>query len=555
MIRENSFTFNGDYFEDLIDGYETINASGRELVGIEHNVITVANADGAIYKSRRNLERVIKIDFIIRGNGSVDVRSKIAKLSGLIQTENAKIVFKDESDKFLIGTISDTPEAQVYQNGAVGSFSITCHDPRKFSVSEYSVPTSTVIEDEGISTVFSVDYDGAILSHPIITAVMGTSASDVQGNGFIGFIDNNGNMLQFGEPDELEGRDFTRSETLKNAKFASVIDSLYNHTAIAKLIGGYVQTGTIKIANSMLCGSNMGTGASWHGSSATAALPTDSNGAVGSQNCTYTCRYRFQVSSVKQNGMLQILLVSNSRLSGFAKVNSPTGDPHAQKYYDIDGYDDDGNAVYVRSDDRTVNPDKVYYTSSGAALTSDNIVAGIRFYKTGTSKSAKADLYVAGVRKKTITFTAYGSNKTSNGTVKISKAGGKITFTLGGKNYSFSSNNITSALITKNSFYFGKYKGVAGIKYQGILNCSLVKNSVYKWEDIPNKFEPDDELTVDCDSGIVHLNSIRAPELGALGNDWEEFGLVPGTNQIRCIWSDWALNPPTFTMKYRKVWL
>ena len=48
-----------------------------------------------------------------------------------------------------------------------------------------------------------------------------------------------------------------------------------------------------------------------------------------------------------------------------------------------------------------------------------------------------------------------------------------------------------------------------------------------------------------------------APELGALGNDWENFYLTPGQNQIGFSYSDWvpAGYAPKMGVKYREVYL
>ena len=64
-------------------------------------------------------------------------------------------------------------------------------------------------------------------------------------------------------------------------------------------------------------------------------------------------------------------------------------------------------------------------------------------------------------------------------------------------------------------------------------------------------------VEADCEDGEIYLNDARAPELGALGNDWETFYLEPGTNQIGVAWSDWvpAGSAPSCKIRYREVFL
>ena len=40
--------------------------------------------------------------------------------------------------------------------------------------------------------------------------------------------------------------------------------------------------------------------------------------------------------------------------------------------------------------------------------------------------------------------------------------------------------------------------------------------------------------------GEIYLNGVISPQLGTLGNDWEEFCLKPGLNQIGIAYSNWV---------------
>ena len=66
-----------------------------------------------------------------------------------------------------------------------------------------------------------------------------------------------------------------------------------------------------------------------------------------------------------------------------------------------------------------------------------------------------------------------------------------------------------------------------------------------------------DVAVIDCSKGEILLNDTSTPALGALGNDWEEFCLKPGINQIGVSYSDW-IEPayaPKFKMRYREVFI
>ena len=74
---------------------------------------------------------------------------------------------------------------------------------------------------------------------------------------------------------------------------------------------------------------------------------------------------------------------------------------------------------------------------------------------------------------------------------------------------------------------------------------------------MPNKFGANDVVEADCRNGKVLLNGVPSPDLGALGNDWEEFCLTPGLNQIGVSYSGWVEEEyaPTFKVRYREVFL
>ena len=101
---------------------------------------------------------------------------------------------------------------------------------------------------------------------------------------------------------------------------------------------------------------------------------------------------------------------------------------------------------------------------------------------------------------------------------------------------------------------WGNRSGIKYLTHNGINSFSFQKLHVDKWRDAPNKFAKASVVTADCEEGSATMNGLPKPELGALGNDWENICLKPGTNQIQCLYSSWA-KKPTFKMRYREVFL
>ena len=113
------------------------------------------------------------------------------------------------------------------------------------------------------------------------------------------------------------------------------------------------------------------------------------------------------------------------------------------------------------------------------------------------------------------------------------------------------SENLTVADI---SFFAGYYKTAAHISAMYVDYVRFDKHVVETYVEIPNKFTLNDVVRADCRTGDVAVNNTIQHGLGALGNDWETFRLVPGANQILCTWSEWSASAPEFRLKYRKVY-
>ena len=104
---------------------------------------------------------------------------------------------------------------------------------------------------------------------------------------------------------------------------------------------------------------------------------------------------------------------------------------------------------------------------------------------------------------------------------------------------------------------FERNKQNAALTFNGLHSAKFVKHNCQTLKNVPNKFGANDVLEADCRTGTILLNGIHSPELGALGNDWEEFVLTPGLNQIGVAYSEWVSDEyaPNMKVRYREVFL
>jgi predicted phage tail component-like protein len=258
-----------------------------------------------------------------------------------------------------------------------------------------------------------------------------------------------------------------------------------------------------------------GTGSKWHGPSITRTIPADAAGEVGAKNFSFSYCQKMSIgsssSATQEIGLFQVLLVSGSG-------------------------------------------------------SNKKILAGVNIFKGSNGKTANLRFYVNGKTVETISIDLslnnkyFGNNTSKITTVKtstITKTGKKVEFNIGGIKKTFTDNGIADTTATEITFLFAQYGTKPVLSYNGLYWAKFVKNNCDTWQDIPNKFSSNDVVTADCKDGEVYLNDTPVPSLGALGNDWEDFYLSPGLNQIGYSYSDWVADEyaPSFKMRYREVFL
>ena len=74
------------------------------------------------------------------------------------------------------------------------------------------------------------------------------------------------------------------------------------------------------------------------------------------------------------------------------------------------------------------------------------------------------------------------------------------------------------------------------------------------WTDVPNRFKKGDVVKIDVAKRVVSLNGAEDPTLQAVGNNWEGFQLLPGKNTIQVLQSDCA-ERYMCQVEWREAWL
>lgn len=254
-----------------------------------------------------------------------------------------------------------------------------------------------------------------------------------------------------------------------------------------------------------LAPSSFGSGSKWHGPSITRTLPADASGATGAANFTLSYCHKMCIGTSSN---------ASSQLGGFQVLLS------------------DANG---------------------------NVVCGVNVYKDSAGKKANLRFYIGGTVAETTTVDVSNNNKyfNSSKTSTITKSGESVTFNIGGIKKVYRDADIASTAVTKVTITMSQWSTKPALSYNGLYWVKFVKNNCDTWKDVPNKFSANDVVEAECRNGEIYLNGVLTPTLGALGNDWEDFCLTPGLNQIGYSYSDWVSDAyaPKVKVRYREVFL
>ena len=744
-LPSEALQINGEFIENLIPGYRTLNVSGREALSPELETYETGVRDGSALKSRRYPARIIIVRYQLMASTNEAFREAYNKLASILDVEEAELIFNDEPDKFFKGTLQSIGEVTPGTNSVIGEFEFFCADPFKYSVIEYEA--NPALDDNSIL----IDYTGTYKAFPILEAEFyseNEGEAGLTGNGdcgFVAFFNENEKIIQIGNPDETDVESYPMSQTLVNQQFqketawnsiaqtnwgmnSGVISSpefpqigsvamqpasyavtkspvtsgelltvvskeatpyvtykvsatlserkenraLIQVTVTTTVQGGssttkptagakvtlsktkiYVsssasssadtKTGTyylwdasiinnrIRITNtssnvgksgqvvgwvkvsdinltaskySTLLGAEYGLkGAIQFGGGDWSYITIKREGVAwvssGGSNVGQIDKFTAEVKNIEadttiiedvkfkvertDNNENRVGILDETRCKDF-EISAYTA-PVVNSWYLMPETYGTGSKWHGPSITRTIPADAAgivgaenfrfswqqkFGIGTGSSATQEigafqvllisgkgssrRIVAGVNIYKGSVGKSTNLRLYLNGkvASTRTIDLSAL-SGKTSS----IQKLGRLIEFNIEGIKASFYDDSLANVAVTEITFYFAQHGTKPVLSYNGLYWAKFIKDNCDIYNDIPNKFSANDVVSADCKSGDIYLNNISTPALGALGNDWEDFCLTPGINQIGFTYSDWVLDAyaPKAKIRYREVFI
>lgn len=489
-LPAEAMSYGGVYIENEIEGYRTLYVEGREKITAEIDATETQTRHGASFKNMRYESRTLIVGFQLICKTAAEMMNAYNKLLHILSKKQTQIIFNDEQDKYYTGTktkITNTPPGRL---AVTGEIEIYCADPFKYSVQEY--------EATAVEGVITVDYGGTHPAHPVLTAQSATHDC-----GFYSFEDQDGHLIQIGNPEE---------EDQEEEPTDRVVDSI---------------------------DANFGT--------------------------NYYPSYAPYDTAVWNRGWARLLYGYETESQGFyaeqayiyALPGYPGGDPNTY-FGGALGANIDASPNFSCSFLHWFEPSgnqgggfDLYINNSGGGN-----IAGVCIRRNKGS-DIKAYLIVKGNVVKTMSYSL-ASNPFGAlwHTETISKSLGTVSFNVGGVAFSVTDPDLTDhSYDARNvSFIIYKQPGADQIGVNNALKGVQFRGYANTWVDVENIIPRGGLVEVNAGSGDVLLDGTALPWLGTADNDFEAFELEYGENEISCEASGWV-DDAVYTMRYREVFL
>jgi predicted phage tail component-like protein len=446
---------------------------------------------------------------VVKGDVMYQLVSQRRDLAAALATdEPVQLIFDDEPDKYYMAICDQ--QTTMSEDQFLGEAVITFIVPDDLA---HSVDPKNV---QGTSdTDVVVDNMGSAPTAPIISATMHGD------NGLVAFVNDQGGVLQFGDPEEIDGVTKTRAEQVLRVGFDSDPGGIANNASGAtnypnyQCVNGEVnkRIGSMQFVRDSFGGTSMqpifdNAGQNYWGGPSR-ELPIKANSAgVNTGNCWTVVRVQFDTSS-KARGRLEYTLCNGNDvvMSIILRDSASAGDQMAMECWNQ-------NTLLT-----TINLDR-------------------KVFKNGRYFQLKLYRFSARIGFQIAPVTSVNST-TDSATL------GKTVL----KEYQIT-NHVP---ITSASIWFERWQQTQHT-IMGVSDLLFSWTDVEYWDDLANRFSDGDVVTADVANKAILVNGVEDMTLHTVGNTWDKFMLQPGENTIQTIGSSWCTTPLEVSVQYREAY-
>ena len=507
-MSSEAVSLDGEYIENHVSGYHTINVSGREsleyLITDEERPVGM---DGMEYYGKRQGGRTLTVRFALTAPTAAEFMVRFRKLKNFCRGENRTIRFADEPNAHYTGTLEAIEPPDEGQLNIMGEMRFYCADP--YLVSDLITSVAASVEDGKL--VAHVNNDGSGDIYPVYRIKHKAE------NGYIGIV-HTGGAFEMGNIEEADTTPYEQSETLFNTE-TDGFDAFKPYTGNYPQNPGFNCNGTLKVGNvhkvdpatedyeTLYLDAHGTSSGGIFGGCWRLELPADSEGEVGAKNFYLWFQPQFMTGALGQTGLIQVILAdeNNEFIAGFGITKT----------------DATGNTAQV-----------VFWT--------------------GKSTEPNGGEY----KKFDLLPTVYFEHNPfrHRGYEDLLKEGGKIQFYYWGAYYAVDIPAIKDKKVRFVYVFIGQYAGRSNyVTVMNVWKILGVKNRVEKQRDVPNRYSAGSEVVVDCESDSITVRGLPRNEEMVTGSAF--YPLPPGETDIEFYTSSWCKELPEITVEYRKKWL
>lgn len=135
QLNPQAMLFNGEYIENLVEGYQTLKVKGRETLGYttsQNN--SVEGRDGGITLDMRLKPRTLTVTYKLQSDTDTGLQVAYRDLISALNTDkkDVEISFLDDKNIFYFGKVVDFGAVADWKNDIVSTFTIHCDDGYKY---------------------------------------------------------------------------------------------------------------------------------------------------------------------------------------------------------------------------------------------------------------------------------------------------------------------------------------------------------------------------------------------------------------------------------------
>lgn len=482
-------------------------------VGTNHsNQLTkVGKSDGQYFQyMTRDVLTIQIVGYVRDDDDNTGVAAARRSLAQALDTDElAELIFGDEPDKYYNAIVDG--QSSMTETGFNGTLTISFIVPD--GVAHAVTPrTFSKLDSDGN---ISVRNSGSYQAYPILEATMSGD------NGLVAFANDNGGVLQFGNPGEVDGVQHDDSQTSYHFSFLTAPTGVtLNNTVIrypsypyGKTPGPNQQIGTfdynVKNVDAATPVYDRKASDRWAGPSLSGKIGPNSLG-VNTGNFIFANRFNIK-TGLKQIGRMEFNLTSDNSLalSFVLRDSAGNADSLILEFW--------------------INNKNYYVTDLNRRTFTDG------FYEARVTKLGdNVTFRLAQITKLT---TNVNLNLNAGATItKVYSVAGLSNMKVNGYNAWFAGfSNTPGWLINWSDSYFEWV-------------------NVDFWQDLPNRFSDGDVVDVDVGNRKVYVNGVEDMTLQTIGNQWDKFAIQPGTTKIQPVCSTWA-NPFTTNIILREAFV